>query len=96
MVPPLALPDVRRLPSIARLTQYEVVRLLIKRAKDVRSDFAITAENAPAIAEICTRLDGLPLAIDLAAARGVSTRRRAARLFECLGGPLEPGLVRYC
>ena len=69
IVPPLALPDVRRLPPIARLTQYEAVRLFIERAQDVRSDFAITAENAPAIAEICTRLDGLPLAIELAAAR---------------------------
>jgi predicted ATPase/class 3 adenylate cyclase len=68
-VPPLSLPDLRRLPPIERLTQYEAVRLFIERAQAVRVDFAITTENAPAVAEICARLDGLPLAIELAAAR---------------------------
>jgi predicted ATPase len=51
------------------LTQYEAVRLFIDRAQAVKADFAITNENAPAVAEICYRLDGLPLAIALAAAR---------------------------
>jgi predicted ATPase/class 3 adenylate cyclase len=68
-VPPLSLPDIKRLPPIERLRQYEAVRLFIERAQAVRSDFAVTTENAPAIAEICVRLDGLPLAIELAAAR---------------------------
>jgi len=68
-VPPLSLPDLRRLPPIERLTQYEAVRLFIERAQAVRPDFAVTAENAPALAEVCARLDGLPLAIELAAAR---------------------------
>ncbi|MCC7105375.1 MAG: tetratricopeptide repeat protein [Chloroflexi bacterium] len=68
-VPPLELPDVRRLPSVDRLSQYTAVALFIQRAAAVRPDFTVTRENAPAIAEICARLDGLPLAIELAAAR---------------------------
>jgi predicted ATPase/DNA-binding CsgD family transcriptional regulator len=55
--------------TLANLTQYEAVRLLIDRAQAVKSDFAVTNDNAPAVAEICYRLDGLPLAIELAAAR---------------------------
>jgi tetratricopeptide (TPR) repeat protein len=54
---------------LERLTQYEAVRLFVERARAVKPDFAITNESAPAIAEICVRLDGLPLAIELAAAR---------------------------
>ena len=68
-VPPLDLPDALNLPPLERLTQYEAVRLFIERATDVKPDFQVTNENAPAVAEICTRLDGLPLAIELAAAR---------------------------
>ena len=55
--------------SVEQLTQYESVRLFIERARLVKSDFAVTNENAPAVAEICYRLDGLPLTIELAAAR---------------------------
>ncbi|MCW5853400.1 MAG: XRE family transcriptional regulator, partial [Anaerolineae bacterium] len=68
-VPPLALPDLKRLPPLERLTQYEAIRLFIERAEAVTNNFSVTNENAPAIAEICHRLDGLPLAIELAAAR---------------------------
>jgi len=68
-VPPLTLPDPRHPLPLERLTQYEAVRLFIERARAARSDFTITHENAPAVAEICYRLDGLPLAIELAAAR---------------------------
>jgi predicted ATPase/class 3 adenylate cyclase len=68
-VPPLELPDLQRLPSLDRLSQYEAVRLFVERAQAIRPDFTITNDNAPAIAEICHRLDGLPLAIELAAAR---------------------------
>jgi predicted ATPase/DNA-binding CsgD family transcriptional regulator len=68
-VPPLQLPDPHQLPSLARLTQYEAVRLFIERAHDVQAGFQVTNATAPAVAEICVRLDGLPLAIELAAAR---------------------------
>jgi predicted ATPase/class 3 adenylate cyclase len=65
----LTLPDPKHLPSLDRLTQYEAVELFIARARAIKSDFAVTNENAPAVAEICYRLDGLPLALELAAAR---------------------------
>ena len=69
-VPPLGLPDPRHLPTDApAFTQYESVALFIERAAAVKPDFTLTDDNAPAIAEICVRLDGLPLAIELAAAR---------------------------
>jgi predicted ATPase/class 3 adenylate cyclase/DNA-binding CsgD family transcriptional regulator len=69
VVPPLGLPDPSRLPPIERLTEYEAVRLFVERAVAAKADFAVTNANAPAVAEICVRLDGLPLAIELAAAR---------------------------
>ena len=68
-VPPLELPSPGRLPAIDKLSQYEALRLFIERAKAARPQFSVTDENAPAVAEICARLDGLPLAIELAAAR---------------------------
>jgi predicted ATPase len=68
-VPSLSLPDVKRDFEVEALSQYEAVRLFIERAQAVRPDFTVTNENAPAVAEICVRLDGLPLAIELAAAR---------------------------
>ena len=68
-VPPLALPDAKRPLTAEILSQYAAVALFIERALAVKPDFAVTNENAPAVAEICARLDGLPLAIELAAAR---------------------------
>jgi hypothetical protein len=68
-VPPLALPDPKQPPPVERLTQYEAVRLFVERAQAAKADFSVTNESAPALAEICLRLDGLPLAIELAAAR---------------------------
>jgi len=68
-VPPLELPDPERLPALEVLAQSDAVRLFVERAMAVRPDFRVTAENAAAIAEIVYRLDGLPLAIELAAAR---------------------------
>jgi predicted ATPase/class 3 adenylate cyclase len=68
-VPPLALPDPKHLPDLVVLSQYEAVALFIQRARAVKQDFQVTNATAPAVAEICVRLDGLPLAIELAAAR---------------------------
>src|SRR5262245_48665871 len=68
-VPPLTLPDPRSLPALEALSQYEAVALFIERARAVAPGFSVTAENAPVVAELCVRLDGLPLAIELAAAR---------------------------
>ena len=73
-VPPLGTLDVRLYeltgPNIVeRLSQYDAVRLFIERALAVRPDFVVTNKNAPALAEVCSRLDGIPLAIELAAAR---------------------------
>jgi predicted ATPase len=68
-VPPLTLPDRKQTPSLDQLTQFEAVRLFIERARAIKPSFTVTNENAPAVADICHRLDGLPLAIELAAAR---------------------------
>jgi predicted ATPase/DNA-binding XRE family transcriptional regulator len=68
-VPPLAVPDLNELPPLDALAQFAAVDLFVQRARAVKLDFALTHANAPAIAEICARLDGLPLAIELAAAR---------------------------
>ncbi|HEY6373134.1 MAG TPA: protein kinase [Candidatus Sulfotelmatobacter sp.] len=69
-VPPLGVPDVRSAPtSLQALSHFPAVALFLDRAKAVKHDFTITKENATAISAICTRLDGLPLAIELAASR---------------------------
>lgn len=68
-VPPLAVPDINNLPSLEVLAQSPAVALFISRAEAVKADFALTPENAAVIAEICSQLDGIPLALELAAAR---------------------------
>jgi len=68
-VPPLAVPPSQDALDWRGPSQYAAVALFIQRAQGVQPDFAVTNENAPAVAEICYRLDGLPLAIELAAAR---------------------------
>jgi predicted ATPase/DNA-binding CsgD family transcriptional regulator len=68
-VPPLSVPDPRHLPDPLALAQYEAVALFIARAQAVEPEFQVTDASALAVAEICVRLDGLPLAIELAAAR---------------------------
>lgn len=80
-VPPLALPP-ERLQATEELTRYAAVRLLVERGVAVQPGFAVTSRNAAAIANICRRLDGIPLAIELAAARlpVLTVEQIAARL----------------
>jgi predicted ATPase/DNA-binding CsgD family transcriptional regulator len=68
-VPPLSLPDPHHLQAAEGLPHYEASRLFVERARMVRPDFSVTGGNAMTIAQICYRLDGMPLAIELAAAR---------------------------
>jgi predicted ATPase/Flp pilus assembly protein TadD/DNA-binding XRE family transcriptional regulator len=79
-VPCLKLPDLQQL--IAKLRDYESIRLFEERAQLARMDFSLTIDNAPSVAQICNRLDGIPLAIELAAARinDFSVEQIAARL----------------
>jgi len=69
LVPPLSLPDPRVPSGPEALSRYGAVRLFVERATASAPGFALTADNAPAVARICERLDGMPLAIELAAAR---------------------------
>jgi predicted ATPase/DNA-binding CsgD family transcriptional regulator len=84
-------PSMFSMTAVAELTQYDAVRLFIERAQAVKADFAVTNESAPAVAEICYRLDGLPLAIELAAARVklFSPQALLARLRRVQGSRLQ-------
>lgn len=68
-VPPLTVPELKSMPPVEVLEQYSALALFSERARAVKPDFAITDENASVVVEICRRLEGLPLAIELAAAR---------------------------
>src|SRR4051812_29233309 len=68
-VPALGLPVEGDQASIERLVQYDAVRLFVDRAKRARPNFSLNNQNGPAVAAICTQLDGIPLAIELPAAR---------------------------
>src|SRR6266700_1671048 len=67
-VPPLTLPDPGHIPDLEHLVQIPAVALFVARAREARPDFTLTSENAAPIVETCQRLDGLPLALELAAA----------------------------
>ncbi len=94
-VPPLQLPEIEHLASPPLLIQNEAVRLFVERAAAIDPRFFLTVENGPLVAEICQRLDGLPLAIELAAARVkvLSPQEMLARLERRLplltGGPTD-------
>jgi predicted ATPase len=85
-VPPLALPDPKSLPPLEALSRLPAIALFVERASAVKRDFTLSSENAPAVAAVCARLDGLPLAIELAAARVklLSPSAMLARLESCL------------
>ena len=91
-VPPLALPNTKSLPTVDLLAQYSAIALFVQRATAVKPDFTLREDNAAAVAEICSRLDGLPLAIELAAARtkllspSAMRTRLASRLQLLTGG----------
>lgn len=96
LVPSLAVPDPEHLPKgeatmVRVMMAYDGVRLFVERAQAVRKDFRITAENALLVAKICAALEGIPLAIEIAAARtsAMSLQRMFDRLYELVG---EPGL----
>ena len=98
-VPALSLPDIKHLPIVAQLSQYEAVRLFIERALLIAPHFSVDQYNAPLIAQICHRLDGIPLAIELAAARVrmLSVDQISARLddrFRLLTGGARTTLPR--
>ena len=98
-VPPLSLPDARQSPTIEQLSQFEAVQLFTERALLAQPHFVVTKDNAPAIAQICSRLDGIPLAIELAAARVkiMGTDQISARLddrFRLLTGGARTSLPR--
>src|SRR6266568_5215633 len=84
-VPSLAVPDANHLPPIEGLVKYEAVHLFIERAVSVLPHFRLTQDNVPALMQVCRRLDGIPLAIELAAARVkvLSMEQIATRLEDC-------------
>jgi predicted ATPase/class 3 adenylate cyclase len=86
-VPPLGVPDTHALPPLESLSQYAAVKLFIDRATSIKPDFKIDNENAPAVAEITELVDGLPLAVELAAARIrlLPPKQMLARLQNSLG-----------
>jgi predicted ATPase/DNA-binding CsgD family transcriptional regulator len=98
-VPPLALPDLTQLPVWEALSQYAAVALFLQRAQAARPQFQLTGANARATAEICVRLDGLPLAIELAAARvklfsPQALLKRLEHRFQVLTGGAQDRPVR--
>ena len=99
-VPALQLPDPQHLPPLDQTIQYEAIRLFSDRARSARPGFAITVDNATPVAEICQRLDGMPLAIELAASRVKllpvpELRARLAESFQLLTGGSRVALPRH-
>jgi predicted ATPase/class 3 adenylate cyclase len=98
-VPSLSLPDLEQHPTLEQLSQNEAIRLFVERARLVQPHFEMTTGNASAIAQICHRLDGIPLALELAAARvkALDVDQIASRLddrFRLLTGGARTALPR--
>ncbi len=99
-VPSLSLPDLKHLPSLEELTQFEAVRLFVERAALGKPGFALTQRDAAHVSHVCHRLDGIPLAIELAAARvkTLSVEDIASRLhdrFRLLTGGSRTAMPRH-
>jgi predicted ATPase/DNA-binding CsgD family transcriptional regulator len=99
LVLPLRVPDTYQLPPIDELLTYEAVHLFVERARSVLPSFTLTPENASAVVQVCRRLDGMPLAIELAAARirALSVEQIVARLddaYRLLTGGSRSALPR--
>jgi non-specific serine/threonine protein kinase len=99
-VPSLRVPDLEHLPPLAGLAHFEAVRLFVERGAAVQPGFAVTDANGAAIADICQRLDGIPLAIELSAARVnvLTVEQIAVRLddrFRLLTGGARTALPRH-
>lgn len=94
-VSPLALPDPAKLPPLAELAGVASIRLFAERARAATGDFTLTSDNAAKVADICRRLDGLPLAIELAASwlrvlpTSTLSQRLSARVLDLGGGPRD-------
>jgi len=98
-VPSMTLPDARKISEVEELLQSEAARLFVERAALAQPHFRLTKDNAPHVAQICARLDGIPLALELAAARvkALSVEQVAARLddrFRLLTGGSRAALPR--
>ncbi len=98
-VPSLPFPDPDRLPSMEKLNEYTSLSLFVDRARLALPDYQVTPQNAPSLARICQRLDGIPLAIELAAARAdiLTAEQLAGRLddaFRLLTGGSRTALPR--
>jgi predicted ATPase/DNA-binding XRE family transcriptional regulator len=91
-VPPLALPNIQMLAELPHAAEYPAVRLFVTRMRVINPEFALTNENAQTVAEICTRLDGLPLAIELAVARSRLLTPQA--LLDRLRSPTGPATLQ--
>ena len=100
-VPSLGTPDLQQMPTVEAMLHVEAVRLFVERARAVQTNFELTELNSRAVAEICVRLDGIPLAIELAAAHTqlLSAQELAMRLSQPLhvltrGSRLAPARQR--
>jgi len=98
-VPSLSTPDIKNLPEFSQITQFEAIQLFVERVSLINSHFEVTKENTSAIAQICFRLGGIPLAIELAAARlkSLSVEQVNTRLddrFRLLTGGVRTVLPR--
>src|SRR5215213_10289613 len=87
MVPSLTVPDAEDLPDPHALARYEAVQLFAERARSRSPGFVLTQENAAAVADVCRRLEGIPLAIELATARmgALTVEQISERLGDSLG-----------